>query len=279
MRPVDSRAPISRLEPLRTGAFRLDGGGMFGLIPKTMWSQWTEADAHNRIALATRSLLIESRDGLVLVEAGYGDKWTDRERAMYELEPRTAVDALAELGVDPRDIAHVVLTHLHFDHAAGLTVASDAGARSVFAGARIHVQRQEWLDALANKSTMTRTYFRSHLDPIATQIELHEGACTPLAGVTLLPTPGHTWGHQSVLVEAPGAPVLFAGDACPTLHHAHPAASLGYDMLAYEAMCTKMEILGRAAREGWRIALDHDPEHAFARTVERDGRLVLVPDA
>ena len=121
MRPVDPRCPITRVEPLRTGAFRLDGGGMFGLIPKSMWSKWTVPDADNRIALTTRSLLVESRDGLVLIEAGCGDKWTDRERAMYDLERRTATDALAELLVDPRDIAHVVLTHLHFDHAAGLT--------------------------------------------------------------------------------------------------------------------------------------------------------------
>ena len=276
MRAVHDRGSISRIEPLRTGSFRLDGGGMFGLIPKTMWSQWTEADAHNRIALTTRSLLVESRDGLVLVEAGYGDKWSDRERAMYELEPRTAVDALAELSVDPRDIAHVVLTHLHFDHAAGLTRAGAAGPEPVFPSARIHVQRQEWLDALANRSTMTRTYFRSHLDPVATQVELHDGACTPLAGIELIPTAGHTWGHQSILIAAPDGPVLFAGDACPTVHHAHPAASLGYDMLAYESMLSKLEILGRAVRGGWRLALDHDPQHAFARTVDREGRLVLV---
>ena len=273
---MSAPATVSRVEPLRTGAFRLDGGGMFGLIPKTMWSQWTEADAHNRIALTTRSLLVESRDGLVLVEAGYGDKWSDRERAMYELEPRTAVDALAELSVDPRDIAHVVLTHLHFDHAAGLTRAGAAGPEPVFPGARIHVQRQEWLDALANRSTMTRTYFRSHLDPVATQVELHDGACAPLAGIELIPTAGHTWGHQSILIAAPDGPVLFAGDACPTVHHAHPAASLGYDMLAYESMLSKLEILGRAVRGGWRLALDHDPQHAFARTVDREGRLVLV---
>jgi len=256
---------------------------MFGLIPKTMWSGWIEADAYNRIALATRSLLVESaRDGLVLVEAGCGDKWTDRERAMYDLERRTAVDALAELGVDPRDIAHVVLTHLHFDHAAGLTRAGTAGPESVFANARIHVQREEWNDALENKSTMTKTYFRSHLDPVATQVELHDGTCAPLAGFTLIPTPGHTWGHQSVLIDAPdravsSPPVLFAGDVCPTIHHAHPAASLGYDMLAYEAMLSKRMIPGRALREGWLVALDHDPEHPLARPAEVDGRVARAP--
>lgn len=271
--------PILRVEPLRTGAFRLDGGGMFGLIPKTIWSKWIEADAHNRIPLATRSLLVESRDGLVLVEAGYGDKWNERERAMYGLEERTAIDALAELGVDPRDIAHVVLTHLHFDHAAGLTRAAAVGTESVFANARIHVQRQEWTDALSNRSTMTRTYLRSHLDPVSRQIELHDGACTPLAGIELLPTAGHTWGHQSILLDAPGGRILYAGDACPTVHHAHPAASLGYDMMAYESMLSKREILGRASREGWRIALDHDHEHAFARASEQEDRLVLTGEA
>jgi glyoxylase-like metal-dependent hydrolase (beta-lactamase superfamily II) len=269
---------VLRVLPLRTGSFRLDGGGMFGLIPKTMWSRWTPADDLNRIPLATRSLLVESRDGLVLVEAGYGDKWTDRERAMYELERRTAVDALAEVGVAPGDIAHVVLTHLHFDHAAGLTRVGAGGApERVFPKARVHVQRQEWLDALANKSTMTKTYFRSHLDPVAECVELHDGACAPLAGIELLPTPGHTWGHQSVLVHAPGGAILYPGDACPTVHHAHPAASLGYDMLAYDAMLAKREILGRALREGWRVALDHDPDHAIVRAVADGDRVALAP--
>ncbi len=272
---------------LRTGAFRLDGGGMFGLVPKTMWSRWIEADDANRIALATRSLLVESTEGLVLVEAGCGDKWSDRERAMYALERRTAVDALAEAGVDPREIAHVVLTHLHFDHAGGLTRGGDAGPEPVFPNARVHVQRQEWDDALANRSTMTRTYLRTHLDPVAAQVELHDGACAPLDGIALLPTPGHTWGHQSVLVEearlaggdAGDAPrtILFAGDACPTIHHAHPATSLGYDMMAYESMRSKLEILGRALAEDWLVALDHDAHHALARPVERDGRIDLEP--
>jgi glyoxylase-like metal-dependent hydrolase (beta-lactamase superfamily II) len=144
------------------------------------------------------------------------------------------------------------------------------------------VQRQEWVDALANKSTMTRTYLRTHLDPIAGVVELHDGMATPLDRIALIPTPGHTWGHQSVLVlpdgsDASSPPVLFAGDACPTIHHAHPAASLGYDMLAYDAMLSKREILGRAAREGWRLAFDHDPQHAWAQVMDRDGRIELSP--
>ena len=251
------KQPVSRVEALRTGAFRLDGGGMFGLIPKPMWSQWTAPDADNRIALLTRSLLVESRDGLVLVEAGCGDKWTDRERAMYDLERRTAVDALAELGVDPRDIAHVVLTHLHFDHAAGLTRMGAAGLESVFANARIHVQRQEWLDALANKSTMTRTYLRTHLDPIAERVELHQGPAEVVAGVRVMPAPGHTWGQQVVMWADAEGTVCYPGDAMPTVHHAHLSASLGYDMLPYQTMLTKRALLELADAERWRLVLDH----------------------
>ena len=267
----------SQLIPLHTGTFRLDGGGMFGLIPKPMWSQWTAADANNRVPLATRSLLAHSSHGLVLIEAGYGDKWNAKERAMYELAPRTVVDALREHNIAPEEIAHVLLTHLHFDHAAGLTRVDDTGLASVFCNARIHVQRQEWIDALANKSTMTKTYFRSHLDPVASQMELYDGEYSPLSGFTLLPSIGHTWGHQSILVQSANESVLFAGDVCPTIHHAHPAASLGYDMLAYESMLTKGRLLARAAREGWIIALDHDPIHAFVKPVEVEGRITLQP--
>jgi glyoxylase-like metal-dependent hydrolase (beta-lactamase superfamily II) len=152
----------------------------------------------------------------------------------------------------------------------------------VFPNARVHVQRTEWNDALANKSTMTRTYLRTHLEPIAGVVELHDGMATPLDRIALIPTPGHTWGHQSVLVlpdrsDASSPPVLFAGDVCPTIHHAHPAASLGYDMLAYDAMLSKREILGRAAREEWRLAFDHDPQHAWAQVIERDGRIEVLP--
>ena len=268
---------ITRISPLQTGAFRLDGGGMFGLIPKTMWSQWFTPDEQNRIPLTTRSLLVDTSDGLVLVEAGYGDKWNEKERAMYEFAPRTVVDALREHGATPDAIAHVVLTHLHFDHAAGLTRKVGAELVSTFPNARIHVQRQEWQDALANKSTMTKTYFRSHLDPVATQMELHDGECEPLEGFKLLPSIGHTWGHQSVLIQGQDKTVLFLGDACPTMHHAHPAASLGYDMLAYESMLTKARLLKRAAQERWIIALDHDPTHAYASAVEVDGRMMLHP--
>lgn len=338
---------------LRAGGFLLDGGGMFGLIPRTMWEKWTPPDALNRIPLAMNCVLLErparDPDGAtrgtsdaprgpgaahgpatgaapaagserILIETGAGAKWSANERAMYEFacQPdggvRTVEHALAEIGVDPASISHVVVTHLHFDHAGGLTrraeCAEAAGAsRSgtagtagiartaarlaparaaappsahlasppplalVFPNARIHMQRQEWLDANANRSTMTRTYLRTHLDPIADRVVLHDGAAEILPGVHVRPLVGHTWGQQGVLWRDTHGTLCYPGDLLPTIHHAHPAASLGYDMLPYDTMLTKRALLAEAEREDWRLVLDHEPGPCVVRA--RGGRLVL----
>jgi glyoxylase-like metal-dependent hydrolase (beta-lactamase superfamily II) len=264
---------------LRAGRLHLDGGGMFGVVPKTIWSSMTEVDALNRIPLQTNCLLLEGGDVTVLVETGFGAKWSDKERGFYDLERRTVVDALAERGVAPTDVDHVVVTHLHFDHAAGLTHLDDSGAAvATFANATVHVQRREWEDALANRSTMTRTYLESHLRPVADRIRLADGEAEILAGVRVLPLPGHTWGQQGVCFEDDRGTVCFPGDLMPTANHVGLAFSMGYDMLPHENMLTKGRLLERAEAEGWRIALDHEPGDAVrrvARHPERPDRFVL----
>ncbi len=247
---------------LRAGSFRLDGGGMFGLVPKTMWSKLAVPDERNRIPLQTNCLLL--RDGVrtVLVETGFGDKWSDKERELYSLERRTVVDALAEIGVAPTEITHVIVTHLHFDHAAGLTRAGgDESILPTFENADVFVQRLEWEDALANKSTMSRTYLRTHLDPIAERVRLLDGEASPLPGISVEPVPGHTWGQQMVRFSTQSGPCGFAGDVMPTRNHAGLAFNMAYDMLPYENLLTKRRLLGRAAAEGWRLILDHEPGH------------------
>lgn len=258
---------------LRAGGFWLDGGGMFGLIPKAMWSKWIPADEQNRIHLAMNCVLLqhEGSPGRILVEAGAGDKWTAKEAGIYQFDRttegriRTVVDALREAGTQPGDITDVVVTHLHFDHAGGLTrLADGADAErptylATFPAARIHVQRREWEDALANRSTMTRTYLRSHLDPIADRVVLHDGPAEVLPGLRVRPLPGHTWGQQGIFWQDAGGTLCFPGDLIPTVHHTHPASSLGYDMLPYETMLTKRALLEEADRGGWRLVLDHEP--------------------
>jgi len=243
---------------------------MFGLIPKSMWSKWIEADADNRIWLSMNCVLLErtTQSGAVeriLVESGAGGKWTPKEEAIYLFERcadgrvRTVEHALQEIDIDPASITHVVLTHLHFDHAGGLTRLSASGALElVFPNARVHVQRQEWLDALANKSTMSRTYLPANLEPLQGCVVLHDGDAEPVTGIRVRVAPGHTWGHHMVLWNDGKGTVCFPGDTMPTIHHAHPAASLGYDMLPYQTMLTKRAMLADADREHWRLVLDHE---------------------
>lgn len=271
-----------RCTVLRAGSFRLDGGGMFGVVPKALWSRMTDTAEDNTIPLQCNCLLLEDGDRRVLVETGNGEKWSDKERAIYHLERRTVVDALAERDLDPGDIDEVVLTHLHFDHAGGLTRWAPDGVTPMptFPNARIHVQEREWRDADANRAVMTRTYLRSHLDPVADAMELLDGEQTVTDGIRVMPVPGHTWGQQAVIIESTDGTLCFPGDVMPTVNHAGDAFNMGYDIEPYTNMLTKRSLLERAAGEGWTIVLDHEPGEPAVRVhadADRPGRYRLEP--
>lgn len=267
---------------LRAGSFCLDGGTMFGIIPRVLWARVAPPDELNRIMLQTNCLLLDDGSRQVLVESGYGNKFDDKGRQMFRLEDRWVGAALEEIGVEPGDIDAVVLTHLHFDHAGGVTCVDAPGAapRPTFPNAKIYVQRSEWDDALANKSTMTRTYLRENFDPIADRVVLLDGECEVLPGIRVMPTVGHTWGQQGVLFEDAVGPVVFPGDVMPTAAHVGLAYNMAYDVLPYENLQTKRRLLGRCADEGWRLAIDHEPGHALvtvARHPDRPGQFQLEP--
>lgn len=266
---------------LRAGAFRLDGGAMFGIIPRALWQKMSPPDDLHRIHLQTNCLLLERNGQLVLIETGYGNKFDEKSRSMFALETRWIDDALREVNVDRHDIEHVIVTHLHFDHAGGLTYFEDGDEtpRPTFPNATVHVQRTEWEDALANKSVMTRTYLREHLDPVADQVNLLVGESDVLDGISVLPAIGHTWGQQAVLVRDSDGHILFPGDVMPTVHHAGPAFNMAYDVLPYENMDTKQRLLQRCVDENIRIVIDHEPGDPLVRVqsdAKRAGRFSLV---
>ncbi len=257
---------------LQAGSLRLDGGGMFGVVPRAIWSRLTPPDEANRIALQTNCLLLESQGHRVLVEVGCGDKWSGKSRRIFDIEERTVCDAMQEQGVSPADVSDVIVTHLHFDHAGGLTrLSEDGDAVPVFGNATVHVQGREWEDAIANRSTMTGTYLRNHLDPVADCVALLDGEQQILPGVRTLPAPGHTWGQQAILIDTADGTVCFPGDVMPTRHHVGAPYSMGYDMLPYENMLTKRSLLEQAAALSWTLVLDHDPDHAvYQAHAEKD---------
>jgi glyoxylase-like metal-dependent hydrolase (beta-lactamase superfamily II) len=270
---------------LHAGELWLDGGSMFGVVPRAIWSGLNVPDERNRIRLQTNCLLLDDGAGVrALVETGYGTKWDEKQRNIFGLGTSGILKALSDINVDPASVTHVIVTHLHFDHAGGLTHLDDATGQPVasFPNAIVLTQRTEWEDALANKSTMTRTYLRSHLDPIADKVQFLDGEREIIDGITVWPMPGHTWGQQAVRFRDNDGVVCFPGDVMPTINHAGLAFSMGYDMLPHQNMCSKQQLLQEAAGEGWRIVIDHEPDHPIV-TVERDAehsdRFTLRPSA
>jgi glyoxylase-like metal-dependent hydrolase (beta-lactamase superfamily II) len=225
-----------------------------------------QPDEQNRIPLQTNCLLLQDGSTNVLIETGFGGKWSDKERGFYDIERRTIVDALREIGIAPQQIDHVIVTHLHFDHAAGLTTLDSSGrVVPTFPKADVTVQQSEWEDALANRSTMTRTYLRDHLEPIADRVRPINGESEVLPGVTVWPMPGHTWGQQAVRFHDAHGVVAFCGDVLPTVNHVGLPFSLAYDMEPYTSMQSKRELYRRTIEGDWRLALDHEPGHAVVR--------------
>lgn len=246
---------------LRAGQFRLDGGAMFGIIPRTLWARLVTPDDLNRIPLQTNCVLLDNGKRKVLIETGYGNKFDAKNRQIFDLEDRWIDVALREVGVNREDITDIVVTHLHFDHGGGLVFKDgpDSSPQSSFPNARIFAQETEWMDALANKSTMSRTYLRENLDPIKDQVTLLRGAAEPIPGISVLPLIGHTWGQQGVIFKDAKGTLVFPGDVMPTVNHVGLPYNMGYDVLPFDNMHTKATLLDQCAEEDWRIIIDHEP--------------------
>lgn len=267
------------VEIVSGGRFRLDGGGMFGVIPRVLWSRQYQPDERGRIQLDTNCLLVRTPDELVLIDTGNGPKFNAKEQAIYDLQPGGPLLAnLAALGVQPEEITTVLLTHLHMDHVGGASRFEGEEAVVQFPNARFVVQRGEWEDAVANRSHMRISYRPENLAPLerSGRLELLDGDAEVLPGIRTQLAGGHTLAHQSVFVQSQGETLFYPADLCPTPAHVRPAYNMAYDMIPYDNQLAKAALFPRAAEEGWLLVFDHEPERKVARLEQRDGQFVPV---
>lgn len=261
---------------LTDGQFRLDGGAMFGSVPKVLWEQVAPADEDNRIALRINPLLIRLGDRNILIETGMWDQGGEKFEQMYALDrDETVFRGLAEVGLDVDDIHLVINTHLHFDHCGrnvGLT------GDPTFPNARYVVQRQELDDALhtheRNRASYVPETFRPILD--AGLFEIVDGQTEVLPGLSVVPLPGHNLGQQGVVLESGGQTLVYCADLVPTLAHAPYPYIMGYDLYPVTTLETRKTYLPLWHEQGAILCTPHDPKVAFAQLVEdKKGRLKL----
>lgn len=263
------------LLPLTDGTFRLDGGAMFGVVPKRLWERRTTPDGYNRIPLALRPLLIRTGDRNVLIDAGIGDKLGSKEREIYEIDRTHDLDtSLASAGLTARDIDVVIASHLHFDHAGGFTTRIDGAVVPRFPRARYFIRRGEWDDAMHPNERNRASYLQENLAPLAGAgvIEFVEEDGELLPGISVCRTGGHTMHHQIVRIASGGRVAVFAADLIPTAAHMDPVWVMGYDLYPLDTLAYKKAFLREAVEGEYVIFFEHDPEIAAGVIREEAGR-------
>jgi glyoxylase-like metal-dependent hydrolase (beta-lactamase superfamily II) len=264
--------------PLSDGGFGLDGGAMFGTVPKPLWTRRTTADANNRIPLALRPLLIRTNGTTILVDAGIGDTMDAKAREIYAIDRADTLHAsLARAGVSPGQIDIVIATHLHFDHVGGLTTAGPGAPVPVFRNARHVVRHGEWEDATHTHERNRASYRPDTFLPVqaAGLLDLVDGDGDIVPGVSVWRTGGHTMHHQVVRIEAAGRVAVFAADLMPTQAHVDLPWIMGYDLYPVDTLRYKKRFLQDAIAGEYVIFFEHDPQVA-AGIIRHDGRRLAI---
>jgi glyoxylase-like metal-dependent hydrolase (beta-lactamase superfamily II) len=265
------------LTPVIDGFFALDGGAMFGVVPKPLWEKVAPPDARNRIRMAMRPWLVRGGGRTVLIDAGCGDKLDRKAAEIYRLEREHNLEhALAGAEETPDAIDLVVASHLHFDHAGGFTMrAADGDAVPRFPNARHVIRRGEWDDALHPHERNRASYFAENYVPLAeaglVDFVDEDGVVAP--HISVRRTGGHTMHHQMVIIEAGGRTAVFVADLLPTAAHLPLPYIMGYDLYPMETLAFKRAFLREAVEREYLILFEHDPEIAAGYIRERDGKL------
>jgi len=250
---------------------------MFGNVPRVLWEREHPADDRHRIELDLRVVLLEGEGRRVVIDTGAGNLWSEKEQGLFDVESPDIpgiVGALGAHGVDPETVTDVILTHLHFDHAGGVTRRGEDGQPvPTFPNARHHIQRSNLATARDPNDRERRSYLRRHWEPLLdTDVQLYEGHAEALPGLFVEPTRGHTEGLQVVRIGDGAETILFPADVIPLASHVRVPWTMGYDLSPRTLMEEKRSILERAAEQGWALVLEHDPHRPAVRVNEDNGR-------
>ncbi len=253
---------------LRESTFRLDGGAMFGVVPKTMWAKTADCDEANRVLLACNLLLIDTGSKKVLVETGMGDRWSDKERSRYDLKTLAAPPMVpAQLGLKPEDIDFVIISHLHFDHAGGATIEKEGKIVPTYPNAKYVVQKGEWDFSFKANARARASYRPDDYVPLEErgQILFVDGDHEVCPGVHVRITGGHTSHHQVVYLESQGEKAVYFADILPTKSHLSPPWVMGYDHYPLASCDEKSKWLVDCARDNYLVIFDHEPGVPWGR--------------
>ena len=265
----------STLTSLWDGTFRLDGGAMFGVVPKPLWEKRAPADEKNRIRLGLRPLLVQGEKTL-LIDAGIGGKMDEKNVEIFAIDRSRNLDhSLAETGVGRHEIDIVLASHLHFDHAGGFTARGVSGALvPAFPRARYIVRTGEWDDAAHPHERNRASYRKENFVPLADAgvLDLVAGDDVIMPGVRVVRTGGHAKHHQVVVIESQGETAVFAADLIPTVAHVDEAWIMGYDLYPMETLTFKRTFLREVIDREYLIFFEHDPDVAAGYIREVNGR-------
>jgi glyoxylase-like metal-dependent hydrolase (beta-lactamase superfamily II) len=272
-----------RLDIVRDGTFRLDGGAMFGVVPKMLWEKKFPADERNRVALATNCLLVRGKGFTAVIESGIGGKWDEKARQIYAIEHETTLPgALAAHGVHPEDVDALVISHLHFDHAGGATRREDGRVVPTFPNARLYVQKTELDHARSPNERDRASYLPENWEPYAEtgRLEAVSGEQEIRPGLRVVPLPGHSPGMQAIRIDSEGKTAFYFADALPTTAHVPIPWIMGYDLYPVELIENKKRLLTQAVRERWLCIFEHDPNIPWGQIVDEPSgkrRVHVVP--
>jgi len=258
------------------GFFRLDGGAMFGAVPKNVWSRQIPVDEENCIRLATRSLIIDAGERKFMVDVGNGDKWPDKLRRIYGIQnfPHR------ETGFDPEAITDIVLTHLHFDHAGGISrykTGSSTELELCFPRARVYLQAENYENAKNPNPRERASYLKENVDILErANLELTRGSQEIYPGIWVHQRNGHTRGQQWLEVKNGVESIVFPADMVPTSRHLPLPYSMGYDISTETLLREKEDFLDRAVIHHWIVVFEHDPDIPAARVkIDEKGHYAL----